>query len=223
METVSWRDFYLAELGDLHDAEQQILLELPLMAASATSSALRDAFDEHYRQTQQHLERLEGLFAEIDERPRQTRCRAIRTLIEDGRLRVAGAEPGEIRDAALIAAAERIEHFEIASYRTARAYASRVDDGTSAALLDETLTEEIGMAQRLSTLASPELAAASDDRTPLMPGVWMTETSGFAAVPPRAGSDFGQTVEAADDLEPARPAREKAVPVPDRELTQNPT
>src|SRR5687768_581638 len=87
MTAVALRGLYLAELNDLFDAEQQGLCELPLLAAGATSPALRDAFDAHYRQTQQHVARLERLFSHLDERPRPVNCRALRGIIEDARRR----------------------------------------------------------------------------------------------------------------------------------------
>jgi ferritin-like metal-binding protein YciE len=154
MTAVALRDLYLAELNDLYDAEQQMLRELPLLAAGATSAELREAFDAHYRQTQQHVERLERLFAHLDERPRAVSCRALRGIIEDARFRNEHLERGEMLDASLIAAAQRIEHYEIAAYRSAHAFALSLSDVDGAGLLQETLDEEGGMQQRLAKLAA---------------------------------------------------------------------
>jgi ferritin-like metal-binding protein YciE len=154
MTAVALRDLYLAELNDLYDAEQQMLRELPLLAAGATSAELREAFEGHYRQTQQHVARLERLFAHLDERPRAVSCRALRGIIEDARLRNGHLERGDMLDASLIAAAQRIEHYEIAAYRSAHAFALSLSDTDGAELLRETLDEEGGMQQRLTHLAA---------------------------------------------------------------------
>ena len=152
MTAVALRDLYVAELNDLYDAEQQVLRELPLLAAGATSAELREAFEAHYRQTQQHVARLERLFAHLDERPRSVTCQALRGMIEDARLRNRHLERGEALDASLIAAAQRIEHYEIAAYRSAHSYALSLSDADGVQVLQETLDEEGGMEQRLAQL-----------------------------------------------------------------------
>ena len=153
MSSGTLRDLYVAELNDLYAAEHQVLQELPLLSAGATSDELRETFDMHYRQTLQHVDRLEALFRHLDERPRATSCRALRALIENMRLRNAHLTPGAALDAALIAAGQRIEHYEIAAYRCARTYALSVADDRGPDLLQETLEEEGGMDQRLVQLA----------------------------------------------------------------------
>ena len=159
------RDLYFAELNDLYDVEQQVLRELPLLAAGATSDELRETFDAHYRQTQQHLHRLENLFRSLDERPRIVSCRSLRAIIEDARARYSHLERSKARDAALIAAGQRIEHFEIAAYRCAHTYAVSLADLTGATVLQETLDEEGGMDERLVRLAlAGGLTAASPTR-----------------------------------------------------------
>jgi ferritin-like metal-binding protein YciE len=147
------RDLYLAELNDLYDAEQQVLRELPLLAAAATADELREAFDVHYRQTQQHLHRLDALFRYLDEWPRRVTCRGLRTIIEGSRLGYAHLNRGSALDAALIAAGQRIEHFEIAGYRCARTYAMSMAESIGVGVLLETLDEEGGMDQKLLELA----------------------------------------------------------------------
>ena len=154
MTAVALRDLYLAELNDLYDAEQQVLCELPLLAAGATSPALREAFDAHYRQTQQHVARLEGLFTQLDERPRPVSCRALRGIIEDARRRNGQLERGDVLDASLISVAQRIEHFEIAAYRCAHSYAMSLSDADGATVLQKTLDEEGGMDRQLAELAA---------------------------------------------------------------------
>ena len=154
MTAVALRGLYLAELNDLFDAEQQGLCELPLLAAGATSPALRDAFDAHYRQTQQHVARLEQLFALLDERPRSVSCRALRGIIEDARVRNGHLERGDARDASLIAEAQRMEHYEIAAYCSAHAFAMSLSDSEGAEVLQTTLDEERGMEQRMVQLSA---------------------------------------------------------------------
>jgi ferritin-like metal-binding protein YciE len=147
------RELYLGELHDLYDAEQQVLRELPLLSAKATADELREAFDGHYRQTLEQLRRLDNLFWHLDERARPSSCRPLRAIIEDGRLRTMRLTPGAALDAALIAFGQRLEHFEIAAYRCAHAYAVWLADASGAEMLQETLAEEGGMDQRLMELA----------------------------------------------------------------------
>jgi ferritin-like metal-binding protein YciE len=152
MATITLRDLYLAELTDLFAAEQLLLYELPLLAAGATAAELREAFDAHYLQTQQHLERLARIFRALDERPRGGTCRALRAIVDDARTRNGHVDRTAL-DGALIAVGQRIEHYEIAGYRSARTYAVSLDDLAGADVLQETLDEEGGMDRRLVELA----------------------------------------------------------------------
>ena len=225
MPTVALRDVYVAELSELHDAEQQLLRELPLLSASATSQPLRNALDEHYRETQRHLERVEQLFQQLDERPRQQVSRPVRAIVEEARMRNATIEAGDLLDAALASTARRIEHYEIAVYGSALAFAEMVGDSDGARLLQQTLDEENRMDERLSRLMRDthrERTSARGDigQAPvsLMPGVWETETTGFASVPPRAASDIRPASDAGRP--PAGPARAEstAEAYPENEL-----
>jgi ferritin-like metal-binding protein YciE len=163
MPIVTLRDLYVAELQDLFDTEQQLLLELPAMAASATSSVLRDAFDRHRDQTRVHAERLELLLRSRDAVHDGHRCDAIRGLIGDGRRRIASAERGIVLDAALIGVAQRIEHYEIAAYRSAQAYARALGDHDAEKLLQQTLDEERAADARLTRMAERGAADAAGD------------------------------------------------------------
>ncbi len=166
MSPVTLRDLYLTELNDLYDAEHQMLRELPLLAADASSDELRETFDRHYVQTLRHVERLEALFRYLDERPRQAHCRPLRVIIEDARQKHARVDRGRALDAALIAEAQRMEHFEIAAYRCARTYATSIADVGGARMLEETLEEENGMEARLGELMrTGGLVTASPLRT----------------------------------------------------------
>ena len=202
---VNMRDVLVAELTDLLDAEAQILRELPLMAACATSSALTDVFHERYRETQRQITRLDALLMGMDERPRATECRGMRGIIEDARARRGTCGRGEVLDAVLIGAAERIGHWEIAAYGCARACATSLGDEDAAHVLQHTLEEERRAVHRLGVLSGRALHGAGGPTAPpptsLMSGVWMTETSGFASVPPRAESDLMEKVQPVEKQE----------------------
>ena len=167
MPVVTLRDLYTVELTDLFDAEQQILRELPGMAARATSTDLRRAFEDHYEQTQVHIERLELLFRQLDERPRLQPSEGMRGIVRDAHRRAAEAERGEALDAALIAAAQRIEHYEIASYGCARSYAAVLRDTEAARILQQTLDEERDSDRRLTQIAAEGInRAVGEDLVP---------------------------------------------------------
>ena len=156
MPIVTLRDLYIAELQDLYDAEQQILQELPAMAARATSSELRRAFDHHLEQTQVQTQRLDLIIRQLDIRQGEP-CEAIRGLIAEARRVTHQCERGDVLDAALIGAAQRIEHYEIAAYGCARTYARTLGDGENEKLLDQTLQEEGDADHRLSRLAERDI------------------------------------------------------------------
>ena len=167
MPIVTLRDLYVAELHDLADAEQQILQELPGMAARATSAELRKAFEDHYEQTQVHIERLELLLRQLDERPRLDTCDGVRGIIREAQRIAADAERGDVLDAALIGGAQRIEHYEMAAYGCARSYAQTLGDAEASRVLQQTLDEERRADARLSELAEQGINhSAGDDLLP---------------------------------------------------------
>jgi ferritin-like metal-binding protein YciE len=153
MPIVSLRDLYIAELQDLFDAEQHNLLELPNIARVATSAALRELFDTHLEETRVHTERLELLFRKLDVPAQGAPCEAMHGLIKEGRRRIEACERGDVLDAALIGIAQRIEHYEIASYGCARSYARTLGDHEAANLLQQTLDEEGAANARLTKIA----------------------------------------------------------------------
>lgn len=164
MASVTLRDLYAAELHDLMNAEKQLLEELPVMAGRATSARLQHAFDEHHAETKVHIERLRLLIEHLNEPPRAIPGGAVAALIEDARRRLNDAERGDILDAALIAAAQRIEHYEMASYGTARSYAESLGDYEAVRLLQQTLDEEGHADHTLTRLAERGInQAASED------------------------------------------------------------
>jgi ferritin-like metal-binding protein YciE len=164
MPIVTLRDLYIAELQDLYDAEQQLLQELPAMAAKATSSGLRRAFEHHLEQTHAQIQRLDLIFRQLDIHQGEP-CEAIRGLIAEARRITHQCERGEVLDAALIGAAQRVEHYEIAGYGCARTYARTLGDVESEKLLDQTLQEEGDADHRLSRLAEREINRAAGEDT----------------------------------------------------------
>src|SRR2546423_1799917 len=123
METDNLREMLVNELKDLYSAESQLLKALPKMAKKATNSELRQAFETHLAETEGHVDRLEQVFEQLGERPRGKTCKAMQGLIEEGKEMMAEDMADDVMDAALIAAAQKVEHYEIASYGTVRAWA----------------------------------------------------------------------------------------------------
>ena len=153
MATHSLRDLYLDELRDLFDAEQQILQTLPKMISSASSPALKRVFEDHLEQTTAQSERLQLIFQQLGESSRGKHCLGIEGLIKEGEERLRENASDEVRDAALIGAAQRVEHYEIAGYGTARTYAERLGAWDQADLLQQTLDEEGEADHRLTGIA----------------------------------------------------------------------
>lgn len=143
----------IAELRDLLDAEKQVSRALPKMAKAASSEQLKAAFEEHLEQTRGQMERLTQVFDQIGERPRGKKCEAMESLIEEGEDMMAEAEEGPTRDALLIAAAQKVEHYEMAAYGTVRTYANLLGHSEAAELLEQTLDQEKLTDQRLTEIA----------------------------------------------------------------------
>ena len=141
---------FMNELKDLYSAEKQITRALPKMAKSATSEELRTAFQTHLEETKGHIERLERVFEILDKPASAKTCQGMKGLIEEGSEMMEEAEEGEVRDAGLIAAAQRVEHYEIAAYGTMRAIAEMNGQQEIAQLLQQTLDEE-GKTDKLLT------------------------------------------------------------------------
>jgi ferritin-like metal-binding protein YciE len=147
------QDLYLHELKDIHNAEKQILQALPKMAKAASHQELRQAFEEHQRVTEEQVRRLETIFDELGEKPGGKKCKGMEGLIEEGEEVLSEDADPDVRDAALIAAAQRVEHYEIAAYGTARTYARQLGFERHAELLQQTLDEEGQTDERLTKLA----------------------------------------------------------------------
>ena len=163
MAAITLRDLYAAELHDLMNAEKQIVEELPRMAGRATAARLQRALDDHYRETKVQIERLQLLLQQLNEPAREVPSGAIAAMLEDVRRRLHDTERGETLDAALVATAQQIEHWEIASYGTARSYAETLGDYDAARLLQQTLDEEGHTDQVLTKLAERGINQAAGD------------------------------------------------------------
>ncbi|MDB6036838.1 MAG: hypothetical protein JWM99_679 [Verrucomicrobiales bacterium] len=150
------RETFLDELKDLYDAEKQLVKALPKMAKPAEDESLQQAFEDHLEETKGHVERLEKVFAAFDEAPKGKKCKAMQGLLEEGSELI----EEKAGDAALICAAQKVEHYEIASYGSLLAWAKLLDEAGAAERLDETLDEEKAADDKLTeiaeTAANPE-------------------------------------------------------------------
>lgn len=154
MKLDSLNKLYIEQLKDIYSAENQLVSALPKMAKAASSPELQQAFQQHLDQTKGHVKRIEQIFSELDYSPNGPKCKAMEGLIEEGEelIKEDDAEP-DVLDAGLIAAAQRVEHYEIAAYGTVRTYAEQLGYDDAAALLQETLDEEYDTDDKLSELA----------------------------------------------------------------------
>src|SRR4051794_31960005 len=150
----SLRDLYIDELQDLYSAEQQIIEALPQVSAGVTSPDLARAFAEHLQQSTIHRERLQLILKSLNVEPGGHHCHGMEALIEEGRERLRQDSPSDVKDAALISGAQRVEHYEIAGYGTARTYARLLGDWEGERLLQQTLDDEGATDHRLSDLAT---------------------------------------------------------------------
>jgi ferritin-like metal-binding protein YciE len=145
-------ELYTDLLKDLYSAEKQLIKALPKMAKAAQSSDLQRAFKEHLSQTERQAERIEKIFADLDGSPRGKKCVGMEGLIKEGEEVMKSAEKVAV-DAALIAAAQKVEHYEISSYGTARTWAQRMGHDKAARILQETLNEESHANEKLTKIA----------------------------------------------------------------------
>ncbi len=141
---------FMNELKDLYSAEKQITRALPKMAKAATTEELREAFQTHLEETRGHIERLDRVFELLGAKASAKTCQGMKGLIEEGAEIIEEAEEGEVRDAGLISAAQRVEHYEMAAYGTVRTIAQQMGQQEIADLLQQTLDEE-GKTDKLLT------------------------------------------------------------------------
>ncbi len=135
-------DVYVEQLKDLYSAETQLIKALPKMAKAATAPDLADGFREHLEQTKEHASRLEKIFKALDEKPTGKKCKAMEGLVEEGAETISEDASPAAKDALLIAAAQRVEHYEIAGYGTVKTYAALLGEDAAVKLLEQTLQEE---------------------------------------------------------------------------------
>lgn len=158
MKMENLEDLYIHTLQDLYNAEEQMIDNLPKMAKAASSEELRRAFNEHLEETKRQKDRLTKLFEELETKPGGTKCKGMEGLVREGDelLKEKGSEKA-VLDAGLIAAAQKAEHYEIASYGTARTYAHQLGYDDAAKILDQILTEESKTNEKLSKLAESKI------------------------------------------------------------------
>jgi len=160
-------ELFVEELEDLFSAERQLLTALPVLAHGASSVELGRALQRHLTETEAHVVRLERIFYDLQESPRRPKCRGMEALLEEGKALLYRDGDEDVIDAALIGAARRVEHFEIAAYGTASAHARALGHEYAARLLEMTLEEEEATERTLNQLAEGSLnamVAYGDDR-----------------------------------------------------------
>jgi len=145
----SLRETFLEELADVYDAEKQLVKALPKMAKAAEHDDLREGFEEHLEQTEEHVTRLEQVFEKMGSKAKSKRCKGMQGLIEEGQERI----KEDAGDAALICAAQKVEHYEIAAYGSLKSWATLLEEQDVAVLLDETLEEEKETDEKLTNAA----------------------------------------------------------------------
>lgn len=168
MEKNTLKQMYIEELRDIYDAEKQLIKALPKMAEAATSEELRSGFEEHLEQTKGHAQRLEQIFTALQAKPTGKKCKGMQGLVSEGSEVIGEDFEDEVKDAGLISAAQRVEHYEIAAYGTVRTYASILGEEEAVSLLEKTLEEEKETDEKLTELAkgiNAEAAAAGSEES----------------------------------------------------------
>lgn len=149
----SLEDLFVNQIEDLYDAEKRITKALPKMIDAASSPNLKQALQKHLTETQQQVDRLERVFKQINRTPERETCEAMKGLLSEGEEMVSAEGASDVKDAAIIAAAQRVEHYEISGYGTARTFAQRLGYSDAALLLQNTLQEEIAADKKLTEIA----------------------------------------------------------------------
>ena len=155
----SLRDLYILELRDLYNAENQLVKALPKMAKAASEPKLQKAFESHLEETKGHVERLEQILDALGEKPTGETCHAMKGLVEEGGEFIKAKGNESVIDAGLIGAAQRVEHYEIAGYGTARALAEHLGEDEAVDLLQQTLDEEAAADKKLTEIAESSIGA----------------------------------------------------------------
>lgn len=185
----SLEDLLQDELKDIYDAEKQLTKALPKLIKKASNAELKEALDAHLQETQQHIERLEQVFEQFGMPARGKKCEGMQHLIAEGSDMIAECDEDDTRDAVIIAAAQKCEHYEIASYGTIRVWANLLGQSDAGTILEETLNEEKEADQKLTAIAESFVNAAaakgedSDDEEEEAPAV----TQGARGASSKAG------------------------------------
>lgn len=153
MQKDSLRELYVDELKDLYNAETQLVKALPKMAKASSNAELRQGFEEHLRQTSEHVSRLEQIFEMLGEKPTGKKCLGMEGLVKEGAETMQEDYEDAVMDAAIIGAAQRVEHYEIAGYGTVRAFAEQLGESEHVSLIEQTLQEEKETDDKLTQLA----------------------------------------------------------------------
>jgi ferritin-like metal-binding protein YciE len=164
MKLNTLKDLYIHELKDLYSAEKQLIRALPKMARAATNEKLAEGFKLHLEETKEHANRLEKLLSKHDQTTRGPKCKGMEGLLKEGEEMIEEEADEEVRDAGLISAAQRVEHYEIAGYGTARTYAELLGDKEGAKVLQTTLDEEAETDQKLTKVAVSAVNVAAAEK-----------------------------------------------------------
>jgi ferritin-like metal-binding protein YciE len=153
----SFEDLFINQIEDLYDAEKRITKALPKMIDAASASSLKQALQQHLTETEAQVTRLERVFSGLNRTPERETCEAMKGLLSEGEEMIKADAAPDVKDAALIAAAQRIEHYEMAGYGTARTFAQRLGYSDAAALLQSTLQEEMAADKKLTEIAESSI------------------------------------------------------------------
>jgi len=164
MPSEGLKQLYVNELKDIYNAETQLVKALPKMAKSATSDQLRQGFEEHLEQTRGHVQRLEQIFESLDESPKGKKCVGMEGIVKEGAEVMSEDYDGALMDAALISAAQRVEHYEMAAYGTVVEFANLLGQNEHADLLQQTLQEEKETDEKLTELAKDVNPEANEEQ-----------------------------------------------------------
>jgi len=167
MKIETMEDLFLEQVEDLYDAEKRLVKALPKMAEATESQPLRQAFQSHLVETEGHVRRLENVFRTLGKNPKGQTCDAMKGLISEGEDMVGDTSPSALRDAGLIAAGNRVEHYEIAAYGSARSFARILGLKEAETLLQQTLQEEKAADQKLTNLGESSINEEALRRSPV--------------------------------------------------------
>jgi ferritin-like metal-binding protein YciE len=167
MEHNQLKELYIDELRDLFDAENKLVKALPKLAKAASAEKLRAGFEEHLEQTRGHVERLEEIFEALDEKPAGKKCAGMAGLVKEGKEIMDEDFSAEVMDAALISAAQRVEHYEIAAYGCVSAWAQLLGESEANALLEKTLTQ---LAEEINVEARGSVEEEEEESDETIPG-----------------------------------------------------